>query len=1648
MRTITSKMFCLLLTLFVYRAQAQLSGSYTVTSDFPTLAAAITSLNVGSVSGPVTINIPAGYTETVVTGGYTLTATGTAANPIIFQKSGSGANPLIKSYTGGTGTPSTAFQDGVWRIVGSDYVTIDGIDIQDVNTTNPATMEFGIGFFKASTSNGCQNNTVKNCVITLNRINNATGTSPAADGSRGIEVVNATISQHITSAGVLSAAAANSNNQFYSNTIQNCNIGISLSGYSDSTPYSLADSNNDVGGNSAATGNTFINFGGGASATNPAIGVRAMNQYNLNVSNNYIYNNDGNGVNHAVTLRGVYLLGAPGAVAAVNNNTIILTSGGTTQLLCPIENNSGSGATGSVTINDNLITNCAYPGATSGIFYGIYNNAATPAVLRINNNTFNSNSTNATSGSFYNIYNTGNVTGTISIANNLISMGNLNAATSLALAGIYNTGGSSTTTLSVISNTFQNANYGSNTGTGNVFGVYNDATQAVVTYSNNRFSNLIINSSGAVHLMNNNNATPRTNIIGNTIVTGFSKTVAGNALYGYFNAPTVPVGSGTVTISGNNFSNINLLGGTMFLGINHGTNLTQTLFVSNNTISNVTISGTGTGILRAFNILKTAPGSIIQNNVLTNYVGLAEVTGIYGFNTTGSGDDLTIQINTIGSYTSTGTEGVTGIIVATGTNVTVRRNKIYGLQVNNASGNVIGLNVTGGATHIQNNIIGDLKNPIANSANAVIGINLLGGTTHNVIYNTVYLNTTSSGGTFGSSAISVNTSPTVNLINNIFINTSTANGTGKTVAMRRSGASLANYANTSDYNVLYAGYTGAPSPNNLIFYDGTTSYQTLASFKAAVNPREANSLTGDIPFASLVGTAANYLHVATNLPSVSSNAGVPVAGITTDFDNQVRNATTPDIGADEYNQSLTNCNASTTAGSISAGVSTVCAVNSSSITLYSTGYTNMGGVTYSWQVSTTPGGPYSNVSFGTGTNTPIYDVGANAPAGTYYFIMVASCSVSASYTNASNVATIVINPTPTISIAASSPTICSGSTATLTASGTGVSGTYTWNAIPPATTNTYVISPNLTTTYSVTGTSSAGCTSTLTQITLTVIQTPNTAPIANPPAICEGVGTSTLTGASPSATSWTWTAASGVIATTSDVAVSPTVTTTYSVTRDVNGECAITNTVLVTVNPIPTLNINLAPVQVCAGSQATVFPQGATIYTLISPTSTNGPITGSVTVNPTITVTYTLLGLSSAGCYSDAVNTLTVLPVPVLTLTPSTTVECQNTSVTLTGDGADTYTWLPGPITNSQAIVTPPLVGINNYTLIGAGTNGCSTMAVQQVSVRPVPNLNLTVNVPQMTPPVSNPNNIMCVGRTATLIASVVPANPVGGISYSWDFGPTTTTVTVSPVVSTAYTLTGTFNSTGCSSSITRTVNVFTPTITTTPSPTNICKGSFITLSADGASAPNNYTWTPTNAHTSTISVSPTITTVYTVSAISFSSPISCPSTKTIQLIVYDLPTVTVSADRNPICQNEFAVMTASGALTYTWTGGVGTTSTVSTQLNSSEIYTVTGFDEHNCSDNAVIQMSVGICYGINEIEGNAVRLDIYPNPSSGAFTIHSDADITLSIISEIGQTVRIVNLSSSNNYNMEISELASGIYFVVGRNNEGTVKKKIVITK
>lgn len=799
--------------LSVLLTQAQLTGPKAIPGDYATIAAAVTDLNTQGVgAGGVTFNVAAGHTETLA-GKITITATGTAANPVIFQKSGAGANPVLTSYTGTVATPSV-IADGFIVLAGSDYITFDGINLQEAaaNTTTTTVMEFGYGLFLASASDGCQNNTIRNCSITLNRINNTAWTAPGHNGTVGIAMVNA-LNTATGAVTITAATGSNSFNRFYSNTIQNCNAGIAITGYAAPSPFTLGDTNNDVGGASAATGNTVLNYGGGA-ATSPATGIFASNQWGFNCSYNTVNNNDGGGVNHATTLRGIFLSTAVSASANCNNNTVTVNSGATTSQLTGIDVQSGSTAAGNtINVNNNIVQNCTYATATSGTFQGI-STTTSASILNVNNNRV---SDNTQSG-------TGQYDGIL----------------------ITSTPASATANNNNISNNIK-------TGTGIMHGIYHSGAATNVTYDNNSITNnQIQGASGTLY--------------GLRLTTSIF-IVSNNAI----NSNSIPNTSGATASS--------------VYGIFDGSSPTsETIY--GNTINTLSIGGAGTSTTSIIAGINLSTSSASIKNIYSNTI-------------------YDLQY----SNTATGSATVTGISQSLGSSVTMYNNKIYDLAaVNGAASLARGITIASGTTlNIFNNLIGNLQASASANADAIRGIGITSTTatsTLNISFNTIYLNGSSSGTNFGTSGLfhtySV-TATTASLVirNNIIVNTSTATGTGVSTAFRRSSATdLNNYNSASNNNLFYA---GTPSATSLIYYDGTNSDQTLTAFKTRVAARESNSITESPNFLSTSGASANFLHINTTTGTQIESGGIPVTGITDDYDGNARNVTTPDIGADEFN---------------------------------------------------------------------------------------------------------------------------------------------------------------------------------------------------------------------------------------------------------------------------------------------------------------------------------------------------------------------------------------------------------------------------------------------------------------------------------------------------------------------------------------------------------------------------------------------------------------------------------------------------------------------------------------------------------------------------------------------------------------------------
>ncbi|MBZ0199779.1 MAG: hypothetical protein K8H86_07925 [Ignavibacteriaceae bacterium] len=342
---------------------AQLSGTYAIPGQYATIADAVTALNTSGVSGAVTFKVLTDHQETapaagILLGTPALNATTSVTNTITFQRDGMGLNPQIYAFTPGTSTTV----DGIFKILGTDYVTIDGIDLYEnnSNTTPTMRMEWGYALVKGQGStpfDGCQYVTIKNCNINLNKANTA---------SVGIYVGNH-IYSITTSLTITAATDATNNCKFFNNTIQNAYTGIRLGGYAASTPYTLYDQNNEVGVDGA---NTISNFGGSSS---PTYGLYAIYQAGLKVANNSITLGTGT----TTTAYGISISTATSANVDIYNNTVQLASSATTTTLYGISNSAGgTAASNTINIYNNTVQNSTYATATSGSFTAIVNSGS------------------------------------------------------------------------------------------------------------------------------------------------------------------------------------------------------------------------------------------------------------------------------------------------------------------------------------------------------------------------------------------------------------------------------------------------------------------------------------------------------------------------------------------------------------------------------------------------------------------------------------------------------------------------------------------------------------------------------------------------------------------------------------------------------------------------------------------------------------------------------------------------------------------------------------------------------------------------------------------------------------------------------------------------------------------------------------------------------------------------------------------------------------------------------------------------------------------------------------------------------------------------------------------------------------------------
>lgn len=353
----------------------------------------------------------------------------------------------------------------------------------------------------------------------------------------------------------------------------------------------------------------------------------------------------------------------------------------------------------------------------------------------------------------------------------------------------------------------------------------------------------------------------------------------------------------------------------------------------------------------------------------------------------------------------------------------------------------------------------------------------------------------------------------------------------------------------------------------------------------------------------------------------------------------------------------------------------------------------------------TPGGTFSAVPAGLSidANTGEIDVPSSTP-GSY---TIEYMTPGPPQCKDSSEVTVDIYALPTV-VASNDDAICEFDDITISASG---ALSYDWdNGLGAG--QSHLIAPMTTTTYEVTGTDINGCENT-DQVTITVNPLP-TVNVGPDVTICN---TDTVELVANGAVSYVWNNGVGA---GNNIEVTPSTTTEYVATAtDVNG-CVNSDTMIVTVNPLPTVGVP-DNFEVCVGTTLNVTATGADNYDW-----NNGIQNGIDFTQPVGTVEYTVIGTDINGCRDTNRIEITVHPNPIVNAGNDFDI-CDDETATLTATGASTYVWDNG-VQNGVAF-SPTQT--NTYIVEGTDINGCTDSDTVEVVVFPIPDPQVSVLDPE-----------------------------------------------------------------------------------------------------------------------------------------------------------------------------------------------------------------------------------------------------------------------------------------------------------------------------
>ncbi len=781
--------------------------------------------------------------------------------------------------------------------------------------------------------------------------------------------------------------------------------------------------------------------------------------------------------------------------------------------------------------------------------------------------------------------------------------------------------------------------------------------------------------------------------------------------------------------------------------------------------------------------------------------------------------------------------------------------------------------------------------------------------------------------------------------------------------------------------------------------DGTTSGSAVVT----VHPLPTAQITGTQTICDGEQATLNITFTGTGPWDYSyMENGTPVGPFTSNTATAVINVTPSATSTYTLPATISdvNCTGTATSGSAVVTVTPLPTASMSGTTAICDGQSTNVTITFNGQA------PYTYSYLEGGTLMGPFNTNANSvtipvsPTTTTTYSLPAVVNGNGCDGTTSGNAVITVHPLPT-AVVAGTPEICVGDQATFNitfagtppfdytySDGTNTFGPFTASANPEVVT----VSPSATLTYTVVAVSDDNCTGSASgQATVTVHQLP-TAQISGTQTICDGDQanlTINFTGQAPFTYEYTDGISTFGPFNTNNASVtlpvSPSVNTTYTAVMVNDDKCTgtVSGQAIVSVTPLPTATLIGNPV-ICDGQSTTLTVNFTGVapfdYSYSDGTNVFGPFTSnntSVTLNvaPTSTTNYSLTAtVTGAGCTgtTSGQSTVTVHPLPTATVVGNSTIcdgEQTSFDITFTGNPPYDYTYSDGTTTygpfntsspTETIIVTPSTTTTYTVTVVSDVNCTGSASGQAQVTVNPLPTATLTGTTD------------ICINNNANLSLAFTGTAP---FTYSYNDGTTTfgpfvtsnnpASISVAPGNTTTYTAltVSDDNCTGTASGqATVTVHELPTAVISDDSEICFGKPTLFKVTFNGA-APYTYEYTDgtsnygpfsTSNNPATISVSPGVSTVYSLVSVSDAWCVGSGS-GTASVTVNQLPTPAVTGI-NEICDGESTTFTTGLYVGYQWSNGE---TTQAININAGGNYVVTVTDGEGCTNTAALLLTV-----------------------------------------------------------------------------------------